>query len=119
MCIDNYFLGKEGFKYDYDTCLQGATASAALVTGVSLVSTLLPDDWARVSTPARHYFQHISLLQIYTRILHSMLCWALVSTQPVGKCQSLAYIKSCNMLDCQAVALPHTEQIVSHLSVRY
>ena len=34
---------------------QGAAASAALVAGVSLVSTLLTGDRARVSTPARHY----------------------------------------------------------------
>ena len=31
-------------------------ASAALVAGVSLVTILQAGDWARVSTPARHYF---------------------------------------------------------------
>ena len=36
--------------------LLGAEASAALVAGVSLVSILHAGDWARVSTPARHYF---------------------------------------------------------------
>ena len=36
--------------------LGGAAASAALVAGVSLVSMLQAGNWARVSTPARHYF---------------------------------------------------------------
>ena len=36
--------------------LWGTAASAALVAGVSLVSILQARDWARVSTPARHYF---------------------------------------------------------------
>ena len=36
--------------------LWGKVASAALVAGVSLVSILQAGDWARVSTPARHYF---------------------------------------------------------------
>ena len=36
--------------------LWGVVASAALVSGVSLVSILRAGDWARVSTPARHYF---------------------------------------------------------------
>ena len=36
--------------------LWGAAASAALVAGVSLVSILQTGDWAKVSTPARHYF---------------------------------------------------------------
>ena len=51
--------------------LWGATASAALVAGVSLVSILQAGDWTRVSTPARHYFspyittvdQHQDLVQ--------------------------------------------------------
>ena len=32
------------------------TASADVVTGVSMVSTLQAGDWAKVSTQARHYF---------------------------------------------------------------
>ena len=36
--------------------LWGVAASAALAAGVSLVSILQAGDWARVSTPARHYF---------------------------------------------------------------
>ena len=36
--------------------LGGAVASAALAAGASLVSILYAGDWARVSTPARHYF---------------------------------------------------------------
>ena len=65
--------------------LQDAAASAALVAGVSLVSTPLVEDWATVSTPARHSFKHISLLQLGTKILCSMLFWVSVSTQLV-KC---------------------------------
>ena len=34
----------------------GAAASAALAAGISLVSILHAGDWAKVSTPARHYF---------------------------------------------------------------
>ena len=37
-------------------CLWGVAASAALAAGVSLVTILQAGDWARVSTPARHYF---------------------------------------------------------------
>ena len=36
--------------------LWGAAASAALAAGVSLMSILQAGDWARVSTPTRHYF---------------------------------------------------------------
>ena len=36
--------------------LWGASASAALVAGVSLVSILQAGDWARVSKPGKHYF---------------------------------------------------------------
>ena len=36
--------------------IQTATASAALVAGVSLVSIQQAGDWARVTTLARHYF---------------------------------------------------------------
>ena len=36
--------------------LQGVATSATLAAGVSLVTILQADDWARVSTPARHYF---------------------------------------------------------------
>ena len=36
--------------------LQEVAASAALAAGVSLVSILQAGDWARVSTPPRHYF---------------------------------------------------------------
>ena len=65
--------------------LQGAVTSAALVAGISLVSILQVGDWARVSTPARHYFSPISLLQIGTRILYSVLYWASVSRCFTGK----------------------------------
>ena len=36
--------------------LWGFAASTSLAAGVSLVTILLASDWARVSTPARHYF---------------------------------------------------------------
>ena len=36
--------------------LQDIVVSAASVSGVSLMSILKAGDWARVSTPARHYF---------------------------------------------------------------
>ena len=36
--------------------LQGIATSAVLAAGVSLVIILQAGDWARVSTPARHYF---------------------------------------------------------------
>ena len=36
--------------------LQGVAASAALAAGVSLVTILQAGDWARVSTPAGHFF---------------------------------------------------------------
>ena len=36
--------------------LWGVAASAALATGVSLVTILQAGDWTRVSTPARYYF---------------------------------------------------------------
>ena len=79
---------------------QGVAASAALTAGVSLVSTQQAGDWARVSMPARHLFAPTLLLQISTRILYSMLCWASVSRCSLGKCQTLTYIKSCK---CAAV----------------
>ena len=34
----------------------GVAASAALAAGVALVTILQAGDWARVSTPAKHYF---------------------------------------------------------------
>ena len=35
---------------------KGAATSLTLAAGVSLVSILLVSDWAKFSTPARHYF---------------------------------------------------------------
>ena len=42
--------------------LWGAAASAALVAGVSLVVVLPACDWARVSTPTRHYLPTYSTI---------------------------------------------------------
>ena len=36
--------------------LWGVAASTALAAGVSLMTIMQAGDWARVSTPARHYF---------------------------------------------------------------
>ena len=58
---------------------QGAVASVAMVGGASLATIMKTGYWATVSTPARHYLSYISILQIGTRILCSMLSWALVS----------------------------------------
>ena len=71
--------------------LQGA---APLASGVSMVFILQAGDQARVSTQDRYYFECILLLQIDTRIQCNMLSWALVSSQLVGKGQTLTYIKS-------------------------
>ena len=74
--------------------LCGAVMSAALVTGVSLVSILQAGDWASVSTPTRYSFPLTSLLQISTRIQFNVLSWVSVSNHNMAKCQTLTYIKS-------------------------
>ena len=55
--------------------LQGTAASAALAAGVSLVSILQAGDWARVYTPASHYFfTHITTMdQNQDSIQHAVL----------------------------------------------
>ena len=67
--------------------LQGAVA---LLAGVSLVSILQTGDWL-VSTPAIH-FSIFTPLQIGTRIWLSILSWAVMNRQFVGKCQKLTYL---------------------------
>ena len=96
--------------------LWGAATSAALAAVVSLVSILRASDWGRVSTPARHFSPPTLLLQIGTRTLYSMLCWASVSRSSPGKHQTLIYTQSCI---CWAVALPNTKQRVPQLSAPY
>ena len=59
-------------------------------------------------------FQHISLLHIGIRILCSMLSWVLVSSEMVGKCQTLTYLKFLQM--CRAVG-PEPDIVVYALSV--
>ena len=60
MCLDNFFLGKEGIKYGCDVFVcghsPGTAASAALMAGVSLMSILLAGDWMRASTLSRYGF---------------------------------------------------------------
>ena len=80
--------------------LQGVAASAALVVGVSLVTILQ----AGVTGPEfLNQLGTISLatllLQIGTRTLCSMQCWASVSRSSLGKCQSFTYIQSCTCWD--------------------
>ena len=76
--------------------IQGAAASVALVAGVSLVSILQAGDWARVSTPARHYFSpYFTTTALVTRTLYSVLCWASVGRSSLGKCKTLTYTQSC------------------------
>ena len=68
--------------------LWDAAASIALAAGVSLIT------WPEFLLQLDTIFLHISLLQMSTSILGSMLSWALVSSQLVGKCQTLTYINS-------------------------
>ena len=82
--------------------LQGVAVSAALAAGVSLVTILQAADWARVSTPARHYFLPALLLWIGTRTQCNMQCWASVSRSSLGKCQTMNCNQSCI---CWAVRL--------------
>ena len=71
---------------------QDAMAPAALVAGVSLVTILQAGEGTEFLFPLGTIFKHISLLQIGSRILCCMLSWTLVSSQPIGKCQTLTYI---------------------------
>ena len=86
--------------------LQGVITSTVLEARFSLVSTMPVGDWARVSTPAKHFFQYISLLQIGTKILCSMLSYALVNSQLVCKCQTLTYVKSCRYVGLSGHSSP-------------
>ena len=79
-------------KAHFSRFSQGA---AALAAGVSLAFILQAGGWARVPTPARHYFSTYITTMISTRILYSMLCLASVSRCSLGKCQTLTYIESC------------------------
>ena len=97
--------------------LHGTAVLAAYVTCTSLMSSLHAGDRARDAMLARHCFT--SLLQIGTRIMYSTLPWTLMSTQPVGKCQTLTYINLPDILGCLAIALPSIEQIVSLVSAQY
>ena len=55
--------------------LWGVAASAALPAGVSLVTILQEGDWARVSTPAMHYFSTYipTMHQHQDSVLHAVL----------------------------------------------
>ena len=64
-------------------------------------------------------FPPISLLQIGIRNMSSVLYWASLSRCFVGKCQTLTYIKSCDILGCETIALPSAEYIVPKLCVQY
>ena len=59
MYWNSFFFGKGLDIAKAHVChdaLCGAKRPTALMAGVSLVSILQAGDWARVSTPARHYF---------------------------------------------------------------
>ena len=55
--------------------LLGAAVSTALAADVYLVSILQAGDWARVSTPARHYFStYITTMDLHQdSVQHAML----------------------------------------------
>ena len=55
--------------------LWGIAASAVLAAGVSLVTILQVGEWAKVSTPARHYFStHITTMdQHQDSVQHAVL----------------------------------------------
>ena len=61
----------------------GAAASVASMAGISMMSTLLASDLARVLLKLDIMFQHIPLLQIGTRILCCIIyisqCWIFLS----------------------------------------
>ena len=76
--------------------LWGAVAPADLVVCFSLVSILQAGDWLRLSTLSLAVIEHMSLVQICHRILCIKLSWSLVSSQFVGKCQTLTCIQSCS-----------------------
>ena len=57
------------------------------------------------------------LLQIGTKILYIVPCWAPVSSCCLGRCQTLTY-RVWHMLGYWTIALPSTKQIASQLSVQ-
>ena len=71
-----------------------AAASAALAAGVSLVYILQAGDWARVSTPGRHYFStYITIMdQHQDSVQHAVL--GSVRRSSPGKRQTLMYTQS-------------------------
>ena len=89
--------------------LQGTAASTALVAGVSLVSSLLASDWARVSNPAGQFF---SIYHYYRLIPESC---AACCPRTLGLVNLLASVKLSliwslvDMLDCS------TKQIFSKI----
>ena len=75
--------------------VRSAAVYVAFATGVSLLSILQVDDWARVSTPARHYFStYITTTDQYQDSV-SEISWASLSSQLGVKFRTLTYIKSC------------------------
>ena len=52
--------------------LLAVAASAALVAGVSLVSTLHAGVWTRVSTSARHYFSSYITAADWHQVFHAV-----------------------------------------------
>ena len=85
--------------------LQGAAASAALATGVSLVSIL------QVGDAHTFYSNETLFFNIYhycrsTKIGFSLLLWDLASSHIVGKCWTLTYINSCRYVGLSGSSSP-------------
>ena len=100
LCQDNFLLGQKNRSIAKTCVYLGAfwevAASVSLVAIISVVSMPQVGGWARLSTPARHFFLYTLLLLIGIRILCSMLFWALISKPLFCEYQILINIMSCN-----------------------
>ena len=75
--------------------LYGAVVPVALAAGVSLVSVLQTGDWTRDSTPVKTYFSTYIITSNHHQDSIQSTVLASVSSLLVGRCQTMAYIKSC------------------------
>ena len=108
---NDFFLCKVHFRYCKGTSLGtlwGATVSSAFVDGISLVSILQADDWARVSTQAKHYFSTYIIImdQHHASVQHNVLglgklatSWSVSNTD---FCKSLMHMLGCSFPQYQA-----------------
>ena len=82
-------------------------ASVALVAGLSLFFILQASDWARVSTPARHYFStYITMMDQHQ---NSVQC-TVSGVNELSICVQVSSIDLCSLVDIVllAVTLPST-----------